>query len=152
MSSDCWHQQHCEKLQRDAMVSTSLIQGMRNLAIRKQDVDIDFVTVRVLDLQFGENVSRPSCSRSCPRETQHTMIVSTSGCPELKPVDDYIWPTLSKTTGAIRLNRMTSTICRMVEWFAGGMSAWSQGCSALPVEVSSRVDSKTFAVQSLKIN
>ena len=54
------------------------------------DVDIDFVTVRVLDLQLGENVFRPPCSRRCPRETQHVMIVSTSECPEVRPGDDYM--------------------------------------------------------------
>ena len=69
-------------------------------------------------------------------------------------VNKYVlsWPQLSEHSGHIKLCSENHQICALAELFAGGMGAWSQACSHLPVQVTRSIDCKRFAVQSLQLN
>ena len=169
MGFDCWDMRSTA-LQKLGHVQNHPEHGKGNLAIRIQQCDVDYVIAVMLDLQLDPNISRPSHKRRCPRATDYIMIVPASECPHLELGQDFMlvgavvekmktglptvvhWPMSTETTGAIRLNRKTSAICSMVEWFAGGMGAWSLGCDELPVEVVAHVDNKLFAIQSLLVD
>ena len=61
------------------------------------------------------------------------------------------WP-LSCDTGSIRLSAVTQTIGEVVELYAGGMNAWSQAATYLPVTVTMRVDCKPLGIQTMRVN
>ena len=62
------------------------------------------------------------------------------------------WTPVTEDTGFIKLPCENQDVIAVMELFAGGMSAWSQACDHLPVQVTQAVDAKHLAVQSLQLN
>ena len=139
------------------------------LAIRLTYVGCEEVHGVILDLglpdriQSGNRRRRPevTCKRVVLSEPpdinlmqgQDYMLVGANLEPVQGPMPSRLhWPTLSSSTGHVKLTTANGTISEVAEFFAGGLNAWTVAARHLPVHVTMRVDCKELAVHMMKIN